>query len=140
MSQDFFRRIDGYNRPFFVNGNASLARDASLVMNAPAGPGRIEAFWLTFNDVNVVTSQQDVVEISVDGATLYLSPIGFLVLIYEKSPWIGPATAGKLGTSYVGYEVKLPIDYESSASVAISNTTSPNPTVFISTIYGRCGR
>jgi hypothetical protein len=139
MVQEFPRRIDGYNRPFFVPASGNLARGAAVVANAPTGPGRIETFWVSVVDTGDFSTNNNSLALTMDGVS-YGITFGLIFPKYTKSPWIGPATAAKIGTSDTAFECKLPLDYESSASISCTNSSSPDPTWFYLTIFGRSGR
>jgi len=139
MTQEFLRRVDGYNFPFICSVSANVARNASLVNNAPAGPGRIESFTIVVVDVGDATTNNNNLIITIDGVVVFAGGIGGVVPKYSKPYWFGPFTAGRIGTADTAFEILLNLDYESSASVAIQNTTSPDPCIFYSTIFGRRG-
>lgn len=139
MTQDFYRRIDGYNFPFEVHSNSNLARNAILTQAAPAGPGRIEVGRLFFGDVDPVTPHGNVISLVVDTITVFSASIGSVFGLLDVSvptPWCSRQT----GAAYTQIHWKLNFDYESSASISIQNTTSPNPCNFYIGFVGRVGR
>jgi len=49
MGQDFYRMVEGYNRPFYGSGVADLSRNSTLTLNFPAGPGKVEKLMIMIN-------------------------------------------------------------------------------------------
>ena len=139
MTQPFLRRVDGYNFPFESHSNASLARNATLVQAAPAGPGRIEVGRLFFGDVDPTTPHGNVITLTIDTIVVFSSAIANvfgLLDVAVPTPWCSRQT----GASYTQIHWKLNFDYETSASVTIQNTTSPDPCNFYLGLIGRVGR
>lgn len=139
MTQDFLRRVDGYNFPFESHSSASLARDATLDQAAPDGPGRIEVGRLFFNDVDPITPHGNVITLIVDTAVVFSSTIADIFGLFDivvHTPWCSRQT----GATYTQIHWKLNIDYETSAFITIQNTTSPDPCDFYLGLIGRVGR
>lgn len=139
MTQDFLRRVNGYNFPFEVHSSSSLARNATLVRAAPAGPGRIEYGRLFINDVDPTTPRGNVITLTVDTVVVFSSTIANvfgLLDVAVPTPWCSRQT----GTTYTQIHWQLNLDYESSASITIQNTTSPYPSNFSVGLVGRVGR
>jgi hypothetical protein len=139
MTQDFYRRIDGYNFPFEVHSSSNLARNAILTQAAPAGPGRIEVGRLFFGDVDPSTPIGNLLTLVVDTVTVFSASIGSvfgLLDVAVPTPWCSRQT----GATYTQIHWKLNFDYESSASISIQNITSPDPCNFYLGFIGRVGR
>ena len=116
-----------------------MARNATLVQVAPAGPGRIEVGRLFLADVDSVTPHNNVISLVIDAITVFSSTIANvfgLLDISVPSPWCSRQT----GLTYTQIHWKLNFDYETSASVIIQNTTSPDPCNFYLGLIGRMGR
>lgn len=141
MGQDFLRRVDGYNFPFIeTNGDANTIRNAWVSVPAPAGPGRIESGNIYIHDVVDSTVRGNHIRVTIDGVVIISNTIQVVLGIIDaatiRSPWCSRVT----GTTFTAIHWLLNLDYESSADVAIQNTTSPNPDNFRISIQGRGGR
>ena len=139
MTQDFFRRINGYNFPFESHGNSNLARNAILTVLAPAGPGRIEVGRLFIGDVDLATPRGNLFTLIVDTVTVFSASIGSVFGLFDvavSTPWCSRFT----GATYTQIHWKLNFDYESGASISVQNTTSPDPCNFYLGCIGRVGR
>jgi len=141
MSQDFVRRVDGYNRPFQVYANASTARNAWVTLNCPAGPGQIELIRYFANNVTITTVWENNLVITIDGTGIY-GPIVIdqFFCLYNSAYSTGPVGSCNVGTVKGAAQLRLSIDYETSAAVAIQNNNNPNPTDMGLFVYGRVGR
>jgi hypothetical protein len=140
MAQDFLRRIDGYNRPFYVLAELGLARNAWLTANAPSGPGRIEAIHVLCNDAGSASVLANAATLTVDGVVLVSLNLRPIFLCYDVLNFSGPVSARYTSATYTNLQLRSFLDYESSASLAIRNTASPDPTTFWITLIGRVGR
>jgi hypothetical protein len=139
MGQDFYRRVEGYNLPFYVFGSGSLARNATLTLNAPAGPGKVEKVFVM---VYVPATEQlydDYITLNIDGVNI-ITYCGYLMLLtYERVNVSGPILSRIASTIVAQYQFVADWDYESSLSLAITNIYSPNPTSYSIVIWGRKG-
>jgi hypothetical protein len=139
VTQDFFRRVDGYNFPFFAyDYNAALARNAAITISAPPGPGRIEAGFLVIDDIGASTPRDNSVVITVDGVVVFSATLYNYLGIVESfvtTPWCSRYTS----PTYSIFHWLTNIEYESTAVIEIFNTTSPDPSLFRAAVFGRSG-
>lgn len=139
MTQDFLRRVDGYNFPFFVyDFDSALARNDVITVVAPSGPGRIEAGFFVVDDVATASPRNNIMTITVDGVVIFTGVLYNYLGIVESfinTPWCSRYTNLTLSV----FHWLIDIDYESSASIAIQNTTSPDPSLFRAVVFGRSG-
>jgi hypothetical protein len=139
MTQDFLRRVDGYNFPFFAyDFNAALARNAAITVTAPPGPGRIEAGFFVVDDVDVATARNNTIVITVDGVVVFTGTLyNYLGIVesFVNTPWCSRYTSPTLSV----FHWLTDIDYESTAVIEFYNTTSPDPSLFRAAVFGRSG-
>ena len=139
MTQPFYRRVDGYNFPFFAyDFDASLARNAAITVTAPPGPGRIEAGFFVVDDVAVTTPRNNTIVITVDGVAIFNAVLyNYLGIVesFVNTPWCSRYTSPTLSM----FHWLTNIDYESTAVIEFYNTTSPDPSLFRAAVFGRSG-
>jgi hypothetical protein len=139
MTQDFLRRVDGYNFPFFAyDFDAALARNAAITISAPPGPGRIEAGFFVVDDVDVATARNNTVVITVDGVVIFTGALYNYLGIVESfvtTPWCSRYTSPTLSI----FHWLTDIDYESTTVIEFYNSTSPDPSLFRAAVFGRSG-
>ena len=143
MSQEFVRRVDGYNRPFQVNGNPVLARNAWLSLNCWGGPGRIETIRYISNDIVTTTTWQNTLKITLDGTVFLNQGLDGVMADWSITTLYGPIGGGgayTIGTAKSTAQWLLNMDYEVSALVELQNNSSPNPNQMGLTVIGRVGR
>jgi len=136
------RRIKGFNQPFNYYGAISIARNLSAWLIAPDGPGRIEQVVLMLNDLDVDTAVLNNVRVSVDGITrTILNDNGtFFWHTYNVITNQGVFTSRANGAVYATFQRRINLDYETTARIMYTNTTSPDPTIFRMMISGRVAR
>ena len=140
MSQDFVRRLDGYNRPWSNDiGVVSLIRGASITLTFPAGPGRIEAIILVVDDTTN-TWTLNALTITLDGVTYWGGGLDALTADYTTSGQGGPHDGSSMGSVGGSSQMACKLDYETSASIVLKNTASPDPTGMEVFAYGRLSR
>jgi hypothetical protein len=142
MTQEFFRRIDGYNRPFIQMVNTAINNPNNVSIAAPAGPGRIEEVMIVDENATNVQFPIGNFAITIDGATLMFDAIyrlfecyGFTLL---DGPWVSVSYLAA-GLNRAGLQLKLNAEYESSASVTYYPTAVAVRPCRID-IIGRMGR
>lgn len=140
MSQDFLRRVDGYNFPFSAYINDSIARDDWCTVDAPSGPGRIEAGWFFLDDVDLTTPLGNVIVVTVDTMVVVNGTLSQVFGIIDTLDIYTPWCSRNTGATISQFHWLLNLDYESSASIAIQNATSPDPSDFYLGCNGRVGR
>ena len=143
MTQQFSRRVDGYNRPFIVSANAPTARNAWVTINCPAGPGRIEGIRYFADNRDVTTVWSNTFQVIVDGVTVINTWVEPVMGTYATFPTRGPvkgSDVAAVGSNKGVAKCKLDIDYESTAVAQVQNLNNPNPTTMGLTVMGRIGR
>jgi hypothetical protein len=140
MAQLFNRVIDGYNSAFTLYDADSLARNALLTLAAPDGPGRIESGYFVVQSVVLATVRDNVITLTVDGTVVFSDTIGIIFGLLDSLNMVTPWCSRHTGATYSQIQWLLNFDYESSASISIKNSTSPNPCNFWIGCNGRCGR
>jgi len=139
MGQDFYRRVEGYNLPFYVFGYASLVRNATLTLNAPAGPGKAEKVFIMVLSPATEQLYDDNIALNIDGVTIFTSSGYSLLLTFDRINVSGPISSRVASTIFAQYQLVADWDYESSLSLAIKNTYSPDPTSYYIIFWGRKG-
>jgi len=134
------RRVDGFNQPFYEGFSTVLDRDQTGTLTAPAGPGRIEAVSFIPNDVDVDTAVLNLITVIVDGTTLLSDNGTFFWHTYNVSLNPGVFASRATGAAWSNFQRIINLDYESSASISITNDNSPDPCHFVASAWGRCGR
>ena len=139
MTQPFYRRVDGYNFPFFAyDFDAALIRNAAITITVPSGPGRIEAGFFVVDDVAAASPRNNIMTITVDGVVIFTGALYNYLGIVESfinTPWCSRYTSPTLSM----FHWLTNIDYESTAVIEFYNTTSPNPSSFRAAVFGRSG-
>lgn len=139
MTQDFLRRVDGYNFPFFaMDSDATLARGTAITLTAPPGPGRIECGFLVVDDVAAAAPRNNTTVITVDGVVVFTGSLYNYLGIVESfvtTPWCSRYTS----PTYSIFHWRTNIDYESTAVIEFFNSASPDPSLFMAAIHGRRG-
>lgn len=139
MTQDFLRRVDGYNFPFVSYDVSSLARSAVLSCAAPVGPGRIERGYIRVSDLTP-TLLTNIITITIDGVVVYTNTLSrWLGIIDLAVNPIGPWSSAFPSTVYTMLHWEINFDYETSAVISIENTTSADPSTFVIGFIGRSG-
>ncbi len=142
MTQEFSRRIDGYNRPFIAYANASINSPNSVTVNAPAGPGRIEEIMVVDENSTLTQFPLGGFIIVLDGVILMNNNIYHLFECFnstsEDGPWFSVSYLAA-GLNRAGMQLRLNAEYESSASVIYSPTAVAVRSCRID-IIGRSGR
>jgi hypothetical protein len=139
VTQDFLRRVDGYNFPFYASDyNVALARGAAIILSAPTGPGRIECGYLVIDDIAAFTPRNNAMVITVDEVIVFNSVLYDYLGIVESfvsTPWCSRYTSSTLSI----FHWLTNIDYESTAVIEFYNSASPDPSLFRAAIHGRSG-
>jgi len=140
---DTLRRVDDYNQPFVSSLSASYNRAAVGTLFAPTGPGRIEAVSLILNDVDVNRPLLNYIQILIDGVDLFSGgaiDCYWFFWSYGMTTHAGVFASRVTGADWTNVQRVVNLDYEDSASVAFTNSASPDPTTFVTSMWGRCGR
>jgi hypothetical protein len=140
MSRDFKRRVPGFNRWWHKRGSGSMPRDYTLTLVAPDGPGRIQEYFLMHNDPGETTSMSNLVTVTVDGVVVISDSAWTFFYQYDGVLTMAPLCSRCPSFSWYAVQRIMNIDYESSASIAIKNTASPDPTSFYVVMTGDVGR
>jgi hypothetical protein len=139
MGQDFYRRVEGYNLPFYIYTTANLARDATLTLNAPAGPGKVEKVFFMVYGPATERLYDDNIALNIDGVTIFTSNGYHLLLTYERANVSGPISSRIVSPDWAQYQLVADWDYESSCSLVVKNTYSPNLMSYYIIFWGRKG-
>jgi hypothetical protein len=140
MARDFLRRIDGYNRWFSVYGEGNYARNASLIMNAPDGPGRVEEIYFATSDVGLPGAMANEMTLTIDGVIALNTTAVHFMYTYDYAAAYGPIVSRAHSSNYGLYQRVCKIDYETSLSFAVKNTASAVGVLFGVALVGRVGR
>jgi len=139
MGQDFYRRVEGYNKVFHVYGAADLIRNATLTVAAPAGPGRVEQVLIMIKQTTTELLKDDLGILTIDDITVLNSTLWLQTFVYDQCPFWGPISGYQRGSSYTIIQLWRQLDYETSLSLAIKNTASPDPSIYFIVLWGRKG-
>lgn len=140
MTQDFLRRIDGYNFPFATSAaTAPIARNAWVALNGPPGPARVERVWIYMEDTDPITPTTNWIQIVIDGIVIYQQSLARLLGIYDCAYVISPWCSRHSGLNWSQFHFNINLDYETSFIIAMQNTTSPDPCNIHFGINGRRG-
>jgi hypothetical protein len=136
----FHRCVGGYNRWWYEAGSGSMPRNYTLTLVAPDGPGRVREFFLMTTHSPGVGSNDDLVTVTCDGIVLFSSTLWRFFYQYDGSIAEAPLSAEVTSLYHAVYQRLLIIDYEVSASIAIKNTNSTDPTNYYVVMSGDVGR
>jgi len=139
MGQDFYRRMEGYNKVFIASADATLARNATLTLNAPAGPGRVEQVIVMIDKTSTEKIVIDGCILTIDGVTILNYDAWRFFSSIDAVPFWGPISGYQRGTNYTTYQVWRQLDYESSLSLSIQNVFSQDPSHYFMIFWGRIG-
>lgn len=139
MALDFYRVVEGYNKPFFKVVSASLARNAELTINAPSGPGRVYRIIILIQDTHVLNAPNNSITLTIDGSQIMSHLLEWFAGGYEDNNLVSPWTARDNTSSFSHFYVLHKFDYMSSLSITLKNTYSPDPTYFAIAIWGETG-
>lgn len=139
MGQDFFRVVEGYNKPFLKMAAASLARNAKLTINAPSGPGRVYRIIILIWDTHLTNAPNNSITLTIDGSQIMSNYLWWFAGGYGDDNLVSPWTARDNTSSISFFYVLHKFDYMSSLSITLKNTYSPDSTYFAILIWGETG-
>jgi len=142
MTLNILRRVDDYNQPFTSSLAAVYNRGAIGTLFAPTGPGRIEAISLIIEDVDRNRPLLNHIKILIDGVDLFSAgweDCYYLFWAYGVATFGGVYASRETGADWTNVQRRIDLDYENSASVAFTNNVSPDPTTFVTSMWGRSG-
>jgi hypothetical protein len=140
MTHDFKRNITNFNRWWHKVGSGSMPRNYTLTLVAPGGPGRIREFFLMTTHSPGIGSNGDLVTVTCDGVVLFNDGAWKFFYQYDAPIAEAPLSAEISSLYYTVCQRLLIIDYEVSASIAIKNTNSTDPTNYYVVMTGDVGR
>ena len=139
MTQDFLRRVDGYNFPFYASDyNPALSRGTAIILSAPPGPGRIECGYLVIGDTAAATPRNNTMVITVDGVVVFNEVLyNYLGIVesFVSTPWCSRYTSPTLSI----FHWLTNVEYEFTAIIEFYNSASSDPSLFRAAIHGRSG-
>lgn len=139
MGQDFIRRVDGYNLPFFNTvADGTLGRNFAVMVSPPMGPGRAECGYVRVEDLTAYNILSNISDIVVDGVTIFTGAtyrwLGILQVAGST-----PSVSRVDGATYCIVYWKMNFDFESSFEWYYYNTVSPDPVNVRLGVWGRVG-
>ena len=141
MTQDFLRRIIGYNKGWFNAFNwAAIPTAASITINCPAGPGRIEAIVIYMDDIVLTRWVLNNLRITLDGTNYWNAALDTFMADYLINYMTSPLDGSTVGGARSDAKLDCKLDYETSAVVVLTNSVSPNNTGMSLNAYCRNGR